>query len=241
MMSNTYYKHSEEKPADTSCASTVEPPTTSLRLLFEGLEFEWFQVTPQLIADISLEIFQRKLANHFEVSEDELIVQDHFGLIKSTVDLRRSLMSTNPRIAITRWLEEPRIPTAPTDPPKSFCVRLSKRSRLEKFGFGIVDSMDDSRLIVSEKLPHSALADKDIEIGDEIVGVNGQTSISAMRRELSTALTVVLQIEKSFLSYPRWALCYCRNITKYDNITNRLYDQLPLEFLVSAGARFGRG
>lgn len=195
-----YYKHSEENATDTSCASTIEPPTGYLRLIFEDREFEWFQITPQLIADITFELFIEKLCAYFELLADELIIQDQFGIVVNTVDLRRCLMVLTPRLRISRWREQPRLPTAPITVPAKFCVRVTKQSHADKVGFAIVDSVDESRLVISEIKPDSVLANRDIDVGDEIVSVNGHTSISRMRRELSTALTVVLQIEKSLAS-----------------------------------------
>jgi hypothetical protein len=186
-------KFNYDRRTDTSCASTAEPQEflslPRLAIVLDGVKFEWFQISDELIHDISLDIFLSKLEDHVGIPGRDLILRDRFGFITTTADLRRTLCLGNPTILLSRWDEDPR-----TDLVKR--VTLKKSSVADRFGLGIIDSEDGSHLIVSEILPLGAICENKIMEGDAIVSVNGHVGVQAMRRELGSAITVDLDVVK---------------------------------------------
>lgn len=163
--------------SSTSTTLDVEEPYLLITVNNEHA-FQWFKITQLLLEHITVELLMKKIDDFFDINVSDQILNDRFGLINTTSDLRRSLSSSRPVIHVTTWEEEFR--TCPNPIGQIITVKLTREHKDEKFGFTNVLSNDRERLIVSEIIPGSLVSGRDIELGDSIIRVNGKTAISEM-------------------------------------------------------------
>jgi hypothetical protein len=158
--------------------------------------FEWFEICPRLLRDITIEIFQSQIFKFFSILPRNQILRDRDGLIVSDADLRRSLRVSEPFVEVSDISIEELARLIPYPSIRRVRVTMFKSERTKRLGFSNVISADLSRLIISDIREPIALKGADIHVGDAIMSVNGLHDVFAMRRELREANKVVMEIER---------------------------------------------
>lgn len=181
---------------DSDKARRLKVGQQKLILTVNEKNFEWFDICPRLLRDISIEIFQFQIFKFFSILPRNQILRDRDGLIVSDADLRRSLRVPEPFVDVSDISIEEISRSIPNPSIRLVRVILSKSERTKRLGFSNVISADLSRLIISNIREPSDLKGADIQEGDAIVSVNGFHDVFAMRRELREATKVVMEIER---------------------------------------------
>lgn len=179
-----------EKPARRIAGSQ------KLLLTVNRKSFEWFDICPGLLRDITLEIFQSQISEFFCILPRNQLLRDRDGLILSTADLRRSLRVSEPCVEVSDISVQEVARTIPHPLIRRVKVRMTKSERTKRLGFSNTISSDLSRLIISEIRDPSALLEANVHVGDAIVSVNNLCDVFEMRRELREATEVVIEIEQ---------------------------------------------
>ena len=219
-MSNMYYNGTKlpeiVSQVDVSAVSTAEPAsarpsesddsvTSAPRLcivLNDELVYDWFEISQHAVDNITIELFQQRVAEFLSIRIDHQVLRDTDGPVTTTSDLRRSLRAISPVVYISdasRADEESPMRTRSPEPyPLRASFRLLKRTSRDRFGFSNLPSVEGN-LVISQIDPDGLLigvAGSWVEVGDVIVSVNGERSVGTMRRQLLVSDSVVLDIIK---------------------------------------------
>ena len=179
---------------DESLITTRAEISDRLIVSIDSREYEWFLITPNLIDEITIDLFMTAVESFFAIPVHNQVISDLDSLILTTTDLRRLLRSANPQITITSYCmheESPRKAPLPTR-------QLFQIQRGQLWGFTTVLSPDRSKLVISKILPDSNL--KGIaRVGDAITRVNNQRDVWEMRSELCVSQQVTIEISPTVI------------------------------------------
>lgn len=160
----------------------------------DSREYEWFWITPELIEEITFDIFMTAVESFFAIPVHQQVLSDLDSLILTTTDLRRVLRTANPEITITSFCMHEESPREVPVPIR----QLIKIERNKSLGFTTVISPDRSRLFIADILPESDLKDI-VRVGDTITRVNEQRDVWDMRLALRVSPQVTIEISPTVI------------------------------------------